>query len=376
MNITVVGAGNIGLALTASISAKDKYKVCLYTTNPLLKRNSILLRVNEENREEYVSNFNTTSNPTEAFSNADIILCTYPAFLKKRFIDENQKYIKNNAILCFIPGYGGAEYACQKLIQNGTTISGLQRVPFVARANSTEKGFVANILSKKKELYVAAIPHKNTEYIATLLENIFDIPCKALNEYLAVTLAPSNPLLHIVGLYNVFNDYTIGKIYENEMHFYHEWNDNASEILLAYDQELQNICNALQPLNLHEVVSLSKYYEASTPQMMTNKLKSIPAFEEVMVPLTKTMQGYVPDFESRMFTEDFPYGVCVIKDFSLMTGVKTPMVDMLLDFYYKVSGYKYFDENGFHAKDYIHTGAPGNFGLFSKEEIAKFYHRN
>lgn len=135
-------------------------------------------------------------------------------------------------MLGFVPGYGGAEFCCKKMCERGVTIFGLQRVPYVARVNETNDEIIAGILSKKKKLYAAAIPYNKTQEISNIIEGLLDIPCEALKEYLAITLAPSNPLLHISGLYNVFKNYKEGDVFKERLSFYEEWNDFTSELLL------------------------------------------------------------------------------------------------------------------------------------------------
>ena len=372
MKITIVGAGNMGLAMTAYMATNHKADITLYTS-----RNIGALRLNSVGNGtiEEVNDYRITDNPDKAFSDADLIFVTYPAFLRKVFIENNQQYIKENAFLGFVPGYGGAEYACVNLINRGVTIFGFQRVPYVARALQDEQGEIAGILSSKKELFIGAIPQKKTSEIAGIVEELLDIPVNSLEEYLSITLAPSNPLLHITGLYNVFKEYQVGKYYDTQLKFYEEWNNEASEILFRYDEELQQICRKLKPLNMKEVVPLPIYYESPTPSDMTKKLKSIEPFKAVMVPLKNTEKGFIPDLTSRMFIEDYPHGVCIIKDFALMTGLKTPTVDMLLDFYEKISGHKYFNPDGTYTAEIINTGIPGIYGLHTKDDVIAFYHR-
>ena len=59
--------------------------------------------------------------------------------------------------------------------------------------------------------------------------------------------------------------------YKNELKFYEEWNDEASEVLFRYDKEVQEICNSLNPIDLTEVVSLPLYYESEKPSDLTKK---------------------------------------------------------------------------------------------------------
>lgn len=372
MKVTIVGAGNMGLAMTAYMVINHKAEITLFTRKTI---ESLYLNTVEQERLEQADGFIVTSDPKTAFSSADIIFVTYPAFLRKKFIEQNQQYIKKDAYLGFVPGYGGAEYVCEEMLNRGVNVFGFQRVPYVARAGLDKRGITAAILSKKKELFVGAIPADKTDIITNIIEQLLDIPVKRLREYLSITLAPSNPLLHIAGLYNVFKDYKKGRQYSGPMKFYEEWNDDTSRLLFKYDEELQEICRHLDPLDMSEVVPLPVYYESSTPEAMTRKLKSIESFKKVMVPLRKGEEGFSPDLSSRMFVEDYPFGVCIIKDFALLLGVKTPIVDELLDFYEKLSGHKYFNRDGSYTDEIKDTGIPRINGLNDKEELIAFYHR-
>lgn len=369
MKICIVGAGNIGLALASTISLTKQHDVVIYS-----KRKfdiSKLIFKDAERKEEFHNlNIRVESDVQEALKGTEYILCTYPAFLRKQFIETSSKFIEPGAKLGFIPGYGGAEYICKDLVKKGVVIFGLQRVPFVARQENKE---ISMVLSRKTNLYIAAIPKKYTEQICEDMYQFIDIPSIALDEYLAVTLAPSNPLLHLSGIYQVFKDYQDGDYYDKQLMFYTEWNDETSKILLDYDKELQEICHRMKPLDLKEVVSLGIYYESPTVSEMTKKLKSIKSFEVVTVPLIKKEDKYYPDFQSRMFIEDFPYGIAIIKYFGILTNVDTPTIDKILEFYKEKTGICYFNEDGTFGKDIEQSGIPYNYGLKTLDEIIHFY---
>ena len=375
MKIVVVGAGNIGLALTSYLSVHtENNEVTLYTKKPILKYGCVRLVMEEENKQFVTSNFSISSS-LETFCDADIILCTYPAFLRKEFINDISSYVKVGNYLGFVPGYGGAEYMCKELIKKGVIVFGLQRVPYVARYDDNGCEINVSILSKKEKLYIASIPYLHTRKICSLIENLLNIPVEEISQYLSITLAPSNPLLHIAGLYGVFKDYKPSMTYNKQMRFYEEWNDETSKLLLDYDDEVQVICKHLYPLELHEVVSLRTYYESETYERMTKKLKSIKSFEAVLVPLKKIEEDYIPDFDSRMFIEDFPFGVCMFKAYALMADVECPIIDMLLSFYERLTGIQYFKKDGTFGKDIETTGIPQLYGFNNKEEIIDFYEK-
>ena len=367
MDITVFGAGNLGLACCAKLSQENS--VTLYTTRPHQPEETI--RFSEEGQPDRQATFKVTDQMAQACE-AQLVLCTYPAFLRQQFVQDVAPYLKPGTLLGFVPGYGGVEYFCQDLIARGVVVFGFQRVPYVCRSSWGDR--LAHILSPKAELFVAALPKSETVRVAELMERLFSIPTHGLKEFLAVTLVPSNPLLHTTGSYGIFKDYEPGQSWDEQIMFYEQWNDDTSAMLLAYDDELQAICRALSPLDLSEVVSLRTYYESPDAPAMTRKLKSIKAFEVVKAPMAAQDDGTLaPNWNDRMFVEDYPFGVAIIKDIALKTGVPTPTVDTLLDFYARNTGIRYFDEEGRPAKDAADSAIPQNFGLDTAADLIAFY---
>lgn len=375
MNVTILGAGNIGLGFVQRLYYEDSIAITVFSSKNIFENGNLIIKDIENDRVAEINNITVTNDARKSLEDADLILCTYPAFLRKEFLRKYQNYIKSGAMLGFIPGYGGIELYCKNLIKRGVIIFGMQRVPFVARTYLKENGqYESNILSLKKELFIAAIPYLYSKKVASLMEGLLHIKTRIVKEYLSITLTPSNPVLHITGLYNVFKNYKKGMYYKNELKFYEEWNDEASEVLFRYDKEVQEICNALNPIDLTEVVSLPLYYESEKPSDLTKKLKSIQAFKAVKVPLKK-LDGnkYIPDFNSRMFIEDYPYGICIFKDIALMENVNTPVIDMLLKFYENLTGKQYFKNDNSYGKDINETGVFSITGIKNTDDLLSFY---
>ena len=135
-----------------------------------------------------------------------------------------------------------------------------------------------------------------------------------------------------------------------------------------------NICNAL-PIDLTGVQSIQDYYESQTPEELTKKFHNIPSFQSLLLPMIKTEKGYIPDFTSRYYTEDIPFGVCILKALALIAGVKTPTIDMILDWYHRMTEKEYFCTDGRFGKDILETAIPQLFGINTKKDIADFYLR-
>ncbi len=146
------------------------------------------------------------------------------------------------------------------------------------------------------------------------MTKLWGIPCTSLPNYLSVTLTPSDPILHTTRLCTMFNDYETGKIYDRIPLFYGEWSNDSSKLLLDCDSELQSMIKLLDILDLHNVRSLKQHYESETVEEMTNKLRSIKSLHNLPSPMKKVENGWIPDFNSRYFTADFPYGLAIIEE--------------------------------------------------------------
>lgn len=334
MNITVIGGGNIGTLMAAEFAAK-KHNVTVYT--PKVEKWSRQLIVYNPQREVLMESCIScvTDCMETAVKDADYIWIVLPAFLFSDIAQKMLPYVQKGQKIGVVPGSGGAEFAFGPLMKKGCVLFGLQRVHSIARLKQYGKSVY--MLGRKSSLQLAAIPAKEAAAIGKEVEELFDIPTEVLPNYLCVTLTPSNPILHTTRLYSMFRQYNGETVYERNILFYEEWDDASSEILFACDDELQQICQRLERLDLTSVQSLPVYYESPTVEAMTKKISNIPAFKGLLSPMKQVADGWKPDFDSRYFQADFLFGLKIIKEIGQLAGVKTPHIDLVWDWYRRVT---------------------------------------
>lgn len=372
MNVTIIGGGNIGMCLAGEISRVKGYDVTIYASRPEQFDERIKVIDDEKEITFWSGLIRATDNLSEAVKDADIILCTFPSHLRKKLITEMEGLVKPGAFVGFFPGYGGAELYCEPLLKKGVSIFALQKVPYVSRTK--ERGKVAGLMSKKNKILVAALPNNKTDEIADLLEDMLLIKCARLKNYMAATLLPGNPLLHTSGSVVYLNDYKPGQVFPEQIYYYQSWTDECSEFICKFSDEMMEVCDKL-PIDLSEVESIQKYYESPTPQDLTRKFHSIPSYYPLVLPMKKTAEGYIPDFTSRFYTEDIPNGVCIIKALAQFVNVKTPTIDTVLDWYYRMTGKEYFCKDGSYGKDINETAIPQINGIDTLDKLKDFYLR-
>ena len=118
--------------------------------------------------------------------------------------------------------------------------------------------------------------------------------------------------------------------YEKNPGFYSEWTVEASNLYIAMDEEFQCL---LEKLGVRKgcIPSVLEYYESHDAESLTKKISSIPAFQGISSPMKLNKFGnYEPDFTSRYFTEDFPFGLKFIHTFCLENDIPCPNISMVL----------------------------------------------
>lgn len=357
MNITIVGAGNVGTQI-ATHCAEKGHRVIIYGSKP--ERISRELTVINENDEVIHRGKidKATSDVNEAFENAELIFVIMPATLMKANAERIEPFAKPGMKICIVPGTGGGECAFKGCIDKGATVFGVQRVPSVARL--VEYGKTVRAVGYRGEMFVAAIPNSETDACCEIIEDIIGIKTSPLPNYLNITLTPSNPILHTTRLKNLYGDWRDGIVYRSVPLFYEEWNNETSELLLKCDDEIQELCRKLDKFDLSYVKSLRVHYESPTAEAMTRKISSITGFKGLTSPAIKVEGGFIPDFDSRYFTADFSYGLVILMQIAEFVGIDAPNMKETLDWYYGLVGKR--DEYQF-----------SDYGINSFDDFMEFY---
>lgn len=359
MKVTIYGGGNIGTQFAAHF-AETGNDVTMFTSKPEKFAKHLTVVDKQETILHEGDLALATSDPAEAFSDADVIFIIVPSFAMKKAAANVTPFVKKGAFIGIIPGNGGGEVSFKEAIEKGAVVFGLQRVPSVARLVEYGKSVCAT--GYRKTLYAAALPKRYTEKACEIIGSGLQMGCEALPDYLNLTLTPSNPILHTTRLMTLFKDYVPGNtVYKSVPLFYEEWSDETTELLFKCDVEVQELCHELKDFDLSEVKSLKIHYENDTIKGFTNKIRSIEGFKGLKTPTVQVDGGYIPDLNSRYFTADFNYGLYVIMQVADLVGYQMPNCQTVFDWYQKIKkpGYGEFSYK--------------EFGIKDRESFEKFY---
>jgi hypothetical protein len=174
----------------------------------------------------------------------------------------------------------------------------------------------------------------------------------------------------------LFGKYDKGYEFAEKSKFYVGWTDAASETMFAMDNELHTLLDAMQGIDTSAIKRLSEHYESPTIQRMTAKINSIATFQSVYAPMKEQNGKFVADTDSRMFTEDFPWGLLVIRSYFEFFDIKAPVMDKLLNWYADYMGLDWYENGKLCGKDINVTGAIQKYGITTRSELMSLYCQN
>ena len=321
--ICICGGGSLGHTCAAVLSSQPNVEVIMYTQHPDNWQQEFSV-IDPQNK-KYNAYLSTISNqPQVVIPNADMILLCLPAFLVEQTLLDIRPFLSPNTIVGSVVGNTGFFLFAHEILRN--TNNGLfafQRVPYISRV--LEYGKKAALLGYKDSLLMATENIRETQNFCQTISTLFLTPTEIVDSFYEVTLSNSNPILHTGRLYTMWKDWD-GKPFTNNPLFYHDWTDDASQTILQMDQEFFQLLHRLHISTKH-LNTLLQHYEVPDASALTIKLKNIPSFAGIHSPMKQTAEGWIPDFGSRYFTEDFPFGLRFIHDLAHEYNVLCPTID-------------------------------------------------
>ena len=325
MKITICGGGSLGHVCAGVLSSHSDIEVRLLTNRPTRWGSRIV--VTDMAGKEFVADIaKASSEAEEVVADADMVFICQPGFLIEGTLQQIKPWLKEDAVVGSIVASTGFFFQAHKILSDRVGLFAFQRTPFIARVE--EYGHSARLLGYKSEVAIAVENIEERESFRKEVERLFITPTVLRANHFEVSLTNSNPILHTGRLYSMWHDWS-GEVYDHNILFYKEWTDEASQLLVDMDAEFMTVLERL-PVTKGAIPPLLEYNESTDAASLTRKISSIAAFQTITSPMKEVEGGWVPDFASRYFTEDFPFGLKYIKDTAVECGVATPTIDKVL----------------------------------------------
>lgn len=326
----VIGAGNGGIAMAGYLAMKG-FSVNLYNRTaekiyPLMKEKTIHLTGELEG---FGRLNRVTADIGDAVTDVDIIMVTVPAVGHYDIAKEMAPYLKDGQIVILNPGRtGGALEVYETLLRerkrNNIIVAEAQTFIYAVRAESSTH---AHIYKSKKEVSLAAIPAIKTNYVLSLLEDVYpqfiaakDILETSINNYGAI-FHPAPTLLNSGHIdRNVpFDYYTEGIT------------PSVANFLEKMDKERMEIGRCLQIDTISASTWLKESYGARGRNLYET-IQNTPAYRGLKSPM---------NLKTRYIHEDVPFSLVPMESIGELLGVKTPAISSIISLAECMTGEKF-----------------------------------
>ena len=322
-NICICGGGALGHTCAAVLSNHKGIEVNMLTNHPEKWQNRFL--VHTPSNETLTGNLTHISHsPKDIIPFADIVLLCLPAFLVEETLQKISPFLSQSTIVGSVVGNSGFFLFAHQILPSQTPLFAFQRVPYISRV--INYGQEASLLGYQEQLLMAVENISLQNVFCNCISSLFHTPTCLVDSFYEVTLSNSNPILHTGRLYTMWKDWNGKDIFDTPQKFYYDWTDEASALEVKMDEEFFALLNALD-VSTKYIDTLLTHYNATDISSLTKKIKSIPSFAGILSPMKRVAGGWVPDFCSRYFTEDFPFGLRFIHDLAHKYHISCPNID-------------------------------------------------
>ena len=325
--ICICGGGNIAHALAAVFSERESISV--FTRSPERWADRISWEVESSNTmRECCYKLNPTRDLNFVAAAECLVVCV-PRFAMRDLLNTIDSAVHCGQTVFFIPGPAGMEEIVGGYLARGIDTVGFQRSPFVARIREYGHSvWVSGVRS------VSRLAFSRVEIAGRWIrfaERIIGGRMETLSSFLTFTFSNSNPLLHPCRLVELLKGGRNG-VYDNCPFFYRDWTDVSSRLYMQADKEMYRaFMTYASESDVADYESALSHYESATPEELTIKIQGIESLKSIAAPWKRDADGlWRPDFASRYFTEDIPYGTQVIKDYAAAKHIQTPTIDFLI----------------------------------------------
>lgn len=323
--ICICGGGSLGHVIGGWLSARNHAIVHVLTGHPEKWRHEII--VDTPDGHILKGNIAKISNqPKEVIPDSDVVLLCLPGYMIAKQLEAIKPFLKPSAFVGSVFSSTGFFFEALNILDKTQPLWGFQRVPFISRVK--EYGKSAHLLGYKNSHNIAIENSRQSEKVefAKMLQDWFERPIHMLRNYYEASLTNSNPLLHTSRLYTMFGGKNEGKLYDRMILFYEEWTEDAAELYIKMDEEFFRLLEVL-PVSIGYLPTALDYYESYDAKSLAVKLNSINGFKGIVSPMKEVDGRWIPDFESRYFTEDFPYGLKYIWQLAQEKGIECPNIN-------------------------------------------------
>ncbi len=391
IRVCICGGGNAAHVMAGLFSCnKNIKKVSVYSnfsnTAERMRKgvesgNGIMVHMPEERT--FIGKPDIISeNAADVIPDSNLIIMPVPSMAYESILTDIEPYIKKGTIIGATPGMGGFDWILKRILKekyNDIIVFSIVPMPWNCRILNYGQEVEVKVEKTPLSFACSRLSQETRTRLKGIFNEIFRSEIKILDHFLGVTLFPANSVIHPARLYGLFKDYKDGDVYQTNPLFYEEMDDFSADCIQQVSDELQNICRNIEERSSVKLLNDIRPITESIPTVYPGKIKDLSNLKQIFrtnsgykgfrTPMKEIDGGWIPDFESRYFTEDIPYGLCIYKGIAEILNVDTPMMDTILTWAQEKMGKEYLINNKLVGKDVAETNIPQSFNINTLSQL-------
>lgn len=267
---------------------------------------------------------------------AEIVFIALPKFAVYEELTKIEPWLRKGQTVCIVHAPSGLEKCVHDYAVRGIDLVGFQRVPYISRIR--EYGRSVSISDHRAEHRIVVSRPDIRDFWISFCRDYFHGRTCFLSSFWVFAFSNAGALLHPARMAEIFRNWDGSPLPRNP-NFYSEWTDDSSRLYVDMDQEMLDVMSHYSQIDLStDYESALDHYGVSDIPGLTAKIRSIPSFKNILSPLIKVDEGWLPDKTSRYFTEDVELGTKVIQSYARDVGIAVPTIDEVIKSVTKVFG--------------------------------------
>ena len=341
LDICICGAGRTGHLYVALLKQKDGIRVSLLSRSASEVRSGLspdgIQATLPDGKIIFGCPDVVSDDPSVVIPNADMVIIALPAHLRPAALNLIAPHISATKPVAVgaIPGSAGFDWLAAKTLPESAVIWGFRDVPYSCYDLVPGSSVVAGGMTKRLLLgFHERTPEAQRELLRKRIEHIFCQDVAVVDDFLELTLALGNPVMHLPALYALIGPYSRNTKAEFSERLYW-WKDISElgayfidrcageqyEIIERARERLGLRLGSLRPLYPDLLHEFSDYIPDKSD--LYSVLRTNSAFKG-RVPLKRadSKDVYTIDTASRIFQEDTSFGMVLILEIGKRLGVE------------------------------------------------------
>lgn len=384
--ICLIAASN-GNHMNAALFGSDpKNSINFFTRRPEVFKGGKITAEMLGTGKEIVGKVNlASSDPATACAGCSVFILSCPVNAQESLLRKIAPFVPKGSFVGSLFGQGNFDLIAAMVFGTRVqteqiTIFSLFNIPYTVITQVPGSRVLHQ--NQKKMTKMCCNPYSQIDTVQALAEDLWRVPCIKLGSFLEITLTPGNQIIHPGRVMGIFDNNSMKLLKEQPM-FYATMNQCSADNIEKLSNEVQMIKFGIKArfpeISLKAVIPIDDRIrdqygdDVADPTNLLSIFRTNKGYSRFKCPVVKIGDQFLVNAKARIFTEDVPFGLCVLLDIAEMLELKVPNIVRAIEWHQVYMGKKFVVGGKLNEEEIGNTGAPRRFGFRTIEQYVAHY---